>query len=167
MGCLFVLKRLYGLRFILCRGQEVYMRKWTKGNKTYLISDLLHMPQCCSLYGDVTVRGTARRPRSYAWAHKHSWGIFVLIFLGINLSRCIGFWQRCIGFWQWRRWLGFWRRDLGVIVFWWRFNDFSFWNWDCSDKSLLSLSTSVNKQGRIHGYPSRMRVGRSSAGEGH
>ena len=23
------------------------------------------------------------------------------------------------------------------------------------------------KQGRIHGYPSRVRVGRSSAGEGH
>ena len=25
----------------------------------------------------------------------------------------------------------------------------------------------LKKQGRIHGYPSRVRVGRSSAGEGH
>ena len=29
------------------------------------------------------------------------------------------------------------------------------------------LSTLIQEQGRIHGYPSRVRVGRSSSGEGH
>ena len=40
-------------------------------------------------------------------------------------------------------------------------------DWTHSEDFLMKINFLFEKQGRIHGYPSCVRLGRSSAGEGH